>query len=160
MVYKLFCVLLFLIIPTLAYANDEDSRLQRCLDYKDIIVELLQSEGVSSDYFYLAVCESGCKLKPSHVGARGFFQLMPPTYRKYKPEGCSNEDIDDIRCNTIAAARYIKHLQKRFSPMREVIFAYNMGGHNYEKRGTPTQDAKGLNWCVQHRVKLYNNKEN
>ena len=154
--YKLFCVLLFLIIPTLAYAENEDSRLQRCLTYKDIIIELLQSEDVSSDYFYLAVCESGCKLKPSRAGARGFFQLMPPTYRKYKPEGCTNEDIDDIRCNIVAAARYIRHLQERFHTMSEVIFAYNMGGHNYEKRGSPSKEAKGLNWCVQHRIK--NNK--
>ena len=37
--------------------------------------------------------------------------------------------------------------------MREVIYAYNMGGHNYEKRGTPTSDAKGLNWCVQNKMK-------
>lgn len=145
-------VLLFTLVPSIATARD-DQRLQRCLDYYDEIVEILMSEEVPSDYFYLAVCESGCQLKISKAGARGFFQLMPPTYRKYRPADCTVDDIDGVRCNSIAAARYIKHLQQRFSPMREVIYAYNMGGHNYEKRGTPTSDAKGLNWCVQNKMK-------
>ena len=155
--YRLFFITLFFFIPSIASAHD-DSRLERCLPYKEMITELLQSEGVSSDYFYLAVCESGCKLKPSKAGARGFFQLMGPAYRKYKPDDCSKDDINDVRCNTVAAARYIKHLQQRFHTMSEVIYAYNMGGHNYERRGEPTQDAKGLSWCVQHRVKLYSSK--
>lgn len=156
--YRLFFILLFLILPSIASARDThiDSRLEQCLPFKDTIIELLQSEDVSSDYFYLAVCESGCKIKSSKAGARGFFQLMPPTFRKYKPGGCSNSDIDNIRCNTIAAARYLKHLQHRFHTLSDVIHAYNMGGHNYERRSKPTQEAKGLSWCVQRRIKLYN----
>ena len=55
-----------LLFPTLAYAN---SRLDDCLPYKEEISSILESEGISSDYFYLAVCESGCRIKTSSKGA-------------------------------------------------------------------------------------------
>lgn len=67
MLYKLFIIFMVLLFPISAYA---DSRLDRCLPYQDEISSLLESEGVSSDYFYLAVCESGCRIKTSHKGAR------------------------------------------------------------------------------------------
>ena len=155
--YRLFLITLFFFISSIAYAYD-DSRLERCLPYKEMIIELLQSESVSSDYFYLAVCESGCRNAVSNKGARGFFQVTHPTYKVYMPDDCRKDDMDNIRCNTLAAARYIKHLQQRFHTMSEVIHAYNMGGHNYERFGKPTKEAKGLSWCVQHRVKLYSSK--
>ena len=141
---KLFIMLMVILFPISAFA---DSRLDNCLQYKEEISSLLESEGVSSDYFYLAVCESGCKVKTSSKGARGFFQLMPFTYRTHKPEDCSLEDIDNIRCNTITAARYIKHLQKRFKKMSILVKAYNRGGTNLLKKGT-TKEADNLSYCV------------
>ena len=124
-----------------------DSRLDQCLQYQEQIVSILEQEGISSDYFYLAVCESGCKIKTSSKGARGFFQLMPSTYRPYKPDDCSAEDIDDIRCNTTAAARYIKHLRERFKHIALLVKAYNRGGTNFQKYGT-TKEANALSRCV------------
>ena len=61
------------------------------------------------------------------------------------------KDIDDIRCNTTAAARYIKHLQKRFSKMYMVIKAYNRGGTNLLRKGS-TPEAEGLSRCVMNYV--------
>ena len=116
---KSLAICIFLLFSTNVFA---DSRLDNCLQYKDQIVTILSNENISSDYFYLAVCESGCKIKTSSKGARGFFQLMPPTYMKFKPESCSLEDIDDIECNTIAAARYIKHLQKRLDLVVQLLY--------------------------------------
>lgn len=135
-------VLIFL--PATALA---DSRLDNCLQYQEQIMSLLESEGVPTDYFYLAVCESGCKIKTSPKGARGFFQLMPPIYRHYKSDDCSIEDIDDIRCNTIAAARYINHLRERFKYITLLVKAYNRGGTNLQKHGT-TKEANALSACV------------
>jgi hypothetical protein len=133
-----------ILFPISAFA---DSRLENCLLYKEEISSLLESEGVSSDYFYLAVCESGCRVKTSSKGARGFWQLMPSTYRTYMPDGCSSKDIDDIRCNTVAAARYIKHLQARFKHIALLVKAYNRGGTNFQKYGT-TKEADALSRCV------------
>lgn len=141
---KLFITLMLILFPISVFA---DSRLDRCLPYQEEISSLLELEGVSPDYFYLAVCESGCRNKTSSKGARGFFQLMKSTYRVYKPEECSNEDIDDMRCNTIAAARYIKHLQERFSQIAIVVKAYNRGGTNLQRRGS-TKEADALSRCV------------
>ena len=137
---KLFIMFMVILFPISAFA---DSRLESCLPYQEEISSLLESEGVSSDYFYLAVCESGCRVKTSSKGARGFFQLMPSTYKHYMPDGCSLEDIDDIKCNTIAAARYIKHLQERFKHVALLVKAYNRGGTNFQKRGT-TKEANAL----------------
>ena len=133
-----------LIFPTVALA---DSRLDNCLQYQEEISAILESEDVSTDYFYLAVCESGCKIKTSKKGARGFWQLMPTIYKFYKPDNCSIEDIDDIRCNTVAAARYIKHLRERFNHITLLVKAYNRGGTNFQKHGT-TKEANALSACV------------
>ena len=145
---KALAVCIFLLFSTTAFA---DSRLDNCLQYKEQIVTILSNENVSSDYFYLAVCESGCKIKTSPKGARGFFQIMPSTYMKFKSESCTLENIDDIECNTIAAARYIKHLQKRFSNMLILVKAYNRGGTNYLRYGT-TKEADGLSNCVRYHI--------
>ena len=55
--------------------------------------------------------------------------------------GCN--DADNIKCQTLAAARYIKHLEKRFTG-DDVIIAWNMGGHNYKRANKPTKQALGL----------------
>jgi len=140
----LFVLFMVIIFQNVSYA---DSRLDNCLQYKEQISSLLESEGVSSDYFYLAVCESGCRIKTSSKGARGFWQLMPYTYKFYMPDGCSLEDIDDIKCNTIAAARYIKHLRERFNHISLLVKAYNRGGTNFQRHGT-TKEANALSRCV------------
>jgi len=140
----------FLFLQVICNTSFADSRLNKCLPYKEQIISILESEGVSSNYFYLAVCESRCQIKESHKGARGFFQLMPFTFKNYMDESCT--DIDDIKCNTIAAARYIKHLQKRFKKMSVLIKAYNRGGTNLIKKGT-TKEADGLSHCVMKYIK-------
>ena len=152
---RLFIMFMVILFPISAFA---DSRLDNCLQYKEEISSILESEGVSSDYFYLAVCESGCKIKTSSKGARGFFQVMIPTYIHYLPEGCTKDDIDDIRCNTIAAARYIKHLQKRFKEISILVKAYNRGGTNLLRKGT-TREADGLSYCVMKYLSHKRNSE-
>lgn len=147
MLFRCLILLLLFLIPSESFA---DSRLDNCLRYKEYIEDILEDEGISKDYFYLAVCESGCKIKESHKGARGFFQCMPYTFSKFADSSCT--DIDDIKCNTIAAARYIKHLSKRFKKMSVLIKAYNRGGTNLIKKGT-TKEADGLSRCVMKYIK-------
>lgn len=144
-IFNTIIVIMLLHLPLYA-----DSRIDRCKPYYEIIVQILESENVSSDYFYLAVCESGCKIKESSKGARGFFQLMPFTFKKFSDKDCN--DIDDIICNTKAAARYIKHLEERFKDMYILIKAYNRGGTNYQRYGT-TKEADQLSNCVKYMIR-------
>ena len=140
-------IILIMLLHLPLYA---DSRIDRCKPYYEMIVQILESENVSSAYFYLAVCESGCKIKESSKGARGFFQLMSFTFKKFSDKDCN--DIDDIICNTKAAARYIKHLEERFKDMYILIKAYNRGGTNYQRYGT-TKEADQLSNCVKYMIK-------
>lgn len=147
----LFIYFTLLFVPNTVFA---DSNLENCLQFKDEIESILISENVSTDYFYLAVCESGCRIKESHKGARGFFQIMPRTFAIYKDKNCTN--IDDIRCNTIAAAHYIKHLQERFKDLPTTIKAYNRGGTNLIRKGS-TSEANNLSRCVTKYIRNQNN---
>lgn len=100
---------------------------------------MLEDEGLDTDYYYLMVAESKCRIgAESDKGAKGFWQLMNSTSRHY---GCNNSH--DVECSTKAAIGYIKHLEERFKTFRDVIYAYNMGGHNYKKKGA-SGEAIGL----------------
>lgn len=122
--------------------------LERCEPYRESVEAMLESEGVSKDYYFLMVAESRCTERAkSKSGALGFWQLMPSTARRF---GCT--DPHDLRCATIAAAHYIKHLEGTFKSFDLVIMAYNMGGHNLVKHG-PTSEAKGLLWSVKRGLK-------
>lgn len=144
----IFILVILWIIPSSTFADD---RLDHCEPFREQITTILKDNGVSSDYFYLAVCESRCKIKESSKGARGFFQVTIPTYMAYKPAECTKSDIDDIRCNTLAAVNYIKHLEHRFKKMSQLIKAYNMGGTNLLRNGS-TREADGLSNCVMQYV--------
>ena len=75
---KIFIMLMVILFPISAFA---DSRLEYCEPYREQIISILEKENVSSDYFYLAVCESRCKIDVvSNKGAVGLFQLTVPTY--------------------------------------------------------------------------------
>lgn len=117
---------------------DTDGRLERCEPYRATVERLLRENGVSEDYYYLMVAESGCRESAkSSKGAIGFWQMMPATGRRH---GCT--DLHDLECATRAAASYIRHLSQKFHG-DDIIAAYNMGGHNLARNGR-TAEAKGL----------------
>lgn len=134
----LFCVLSAFCVSATVYADD--GKIARCRQNQPQILAILESEGVSADFYWLMVAESGCRPgAKSHAGAVGFWQMMPRTMRAY---GCNNEN--DLECQTRAAARYIKSLQSRFKTVEKTVIAWNMGGHNYARIGRATREAKGL----------------
>lgn len=149
--FFLFCLLLLLAgalilfcRTAMAFPTDWNSR---CRPYEHHVKEILESEGVSSDFYYLMVAESRCTEDAiSESGAKGFWQMMPATAKHY---GCS--DLSDLECSTHAAARYIKHLESRYKEFDVVIAAYNMGGRNMEKRGM-TEDARNLIHTVRRLI--------
>ena len=134
---------LSLFLCHLALACEDMECMEKCEPYREMVEQILESESVSTEFYYLMVAESRCTERAeSDKGAKGFWQLMPSTSKHY---GCDNPH--DLECATRAAARYIRHLQKRFTRFDEVIMAYNMGGHNYKRCGA-TNEAKGLAWLV------------
>lgn len=125
-------------------AKDYSDYRAECSAIRDDVENWLSAEGVTPDYFYLLVAESHCKDKTSKAGAVGYWQMMPATARKY---GCV--DPHDLECETKAAARYLKRLEKKCG-VENVIYCWHDGGSNFLRRGAPSQGAKGLLWQYRH----------
>lgn len=146
--YGLVCFILSLLICNSVFAFE--TWLARCEPYRMQVEKALVDGGLSVDYYYLMVAESRCTPKArSNAGALGFWQLMPRTSRKY---GCTNPA--DLQCATVAAVAYLQRLESEFDSFREVIYAYNMGGHNYAKSRKPTSEAVDLYRKVQRLKRL------
>lgn len=132
-------VVLFIIlalIPFNAFADRFETALERCAPYRLEIEEILQEEGVSKDFYYLALAESTCDFKNvSKAGAVGLWQLMPSTARRYglrvDPE---LDERFDWRLSTRAAAQYLNSLYSRFRDFEWTVAAYNAGGSNLIKK--------------------------
>jgi membrane-bound lytic murein transglycosylase D len=64
----------------------------------------------------------------SPAGAVGLFQLMPATARHLglRPEANTDERLDPLK-NADAAARYLRHLHRRFRSWPLTLAAYNAG---------------------------------
>lgn len=114
--------------PSVCFA---DGKLDRCEPYRARVEEILAECGVSHRFYFLMAAESGCASPSvtSEKGARGFWQLMPHTARRF---GC--HDTQDLDCSTRAAAAYLKNLSERFDhDFQWTIAAYNAGGHNLKR---------------------------
>jgi membrane-bound lytic murein transglycosylase D len=94
-----------------------------------ILRQTLKEKGIPEDFLYLAVIESD--LLPtieSPVGAKGIWQFMPSTARRY---GLRVDRRIDERMNvekaTRAAADFIKHAKEKTGSWTLACAAYNMG---------------------------------
>jgi hypothetical protein len=103
--------------------------LKRSRRYMPHIEKMLGDNGLPDDLKYVAVAESA--LRP-HVrsgrGARGFWQFMAGTGRKYGL--VINRRVDERRnlfASTRAAIRYFKDLHRTFGSWTLSVAAFNMG---------------------------------
>ncbi|QJB58394.1 transglycosylase SLT domain-containing protein [Pseudodesulfovibrio sp. zrk46] len=110
--------------------------LKRTGRYFPYIQTALDAARMPSDLKYVAVIESA--LKPhagSSKGARGVWQFIPATGRKY---GLTvNRYIDErrnFRLATKAALQYLKDLKEQFGSWTLACAGYNMGESGLEKR--------------------------
>lgn len=113
---------------------------QRALTYFPYVESSLRKAGIPVDFKYLPIVESGFMILSSRVGARGFWQLMPPTAKQYGlVVNGQVDERDDIQKATYAALKelrmnfdYIMRTQKIASWVLTAA-AYNFGIGNVIK---------------------------
>lgn len=132
--------------PVTATAKDYGHYADQCEPIRDEVERLLGQVGANPAYFFLLVAESHCDGDAvSKAGAVGYWQLMPRTARKY---GCGNPR--DLECATLAAGRYLVHLEQKCGE-DEAVYCWHDGGTNYLRKGRkPTKGAAGLRWQFRH----------
>lgn len=126
-------------IPIIAAGVPAKIPSQRTRQVVDVLRPLIQpilsKEGVPDQLAAVIRVESGGNpLALSPKGARGLWQLMPDTARRYGLR--VDERLDerlDLEKSTTGAARYLRDLYAQFGSWPLALAAYNTGEQNLQK---------------------------
>jgi len=100
-----------------------------------LIDSILKSNGIPSDFRYLAVIESGLSNVISSANAVGFWQFLKGTAKDYNLE--VNKEVDErynVEKSTEAACQYFNKSFEKFGNWTMVAAAYNAGNRGITKQ--------------------------
>jgi membrane-bound lytic murein transglycosylase D len=119
----------YVITRYLSNPGSLENLLGRNAIYQHYFEQALAEEGLPTELKYLPIVESGLRANAlSHAAAKGLWQFIPETGRRY---GLSQSNGVDERCDPIksskAAAKYLKFLYNQFGQWDLCLAAYNCG---------------------------------